>query len=307
MYTKEGETMTLQQLKYIVKVAEVGSVNEAAKALMISQPSLSSAVIALEEEIGTVIFHRSNRGVSLTREGIEFLGYARQVLTQSDLLEAKYIRKMPAKQRFSVSTQHYTFAANAFVELVKSFGLEEYEFVLNETTTYQVIEDVKNWLSEIGVLYLSDYNEAVIRKMLRENQLVFETLFIARPHVFLCKEHPLATRESIDLEALDAYPCITYNQGAHNAFYFSEEILSTRTVQKRIVVSDRAAVVNFLIGLNGYIISSGIFPRYLHGDDIVSVPLSVHEKIEIGTVMRKDAVQSPLGKLYIKALRQYEY
>jgi DNA-binding transcriptional LysR family regulator len=154
---------------------------------------------------------------------------------------------------------------------------------------------------------LSDYNEAVIRKMLRENQLVFETLFIARPHVFLCKEHPLATRESIDLEALDAYPCITYNQGAHNAFYFSEEILSTRTVQKRIVVSDRAAVVNFLIGLNGYIISSGIFPRYLHGDDIVSVPLSVHEKIEIGTVMRKDAVQSPLGKLYIKALRQYEY
>jgi DNA-binding transcriptional LysR family regulator len=297
--------MTLQQLKYVVKVAEKGSINEAAKELLISQPSLSSAIMELEKEVHITIFIRNNRGVSITNEGMEFLGYARHVLTQSELLESKYISNTPMKQRFCVSTQHYTFAANAFVELVKEFGLDEYEFALNETTTYQIIEDVKTLFSEIGIIYLSYYNETVIRKILKENNLFYTELFTAKPHVFLYKHHPLANKISVELNDLDQYPCISYNQGQNNAFYFSEEILSTRTVKKSIRVSDRAAVVNFLIGLNGYTISSGVFPRYLHGDDIISVPLDVDEKIQVGTIVHKDTVLSDLGKIYIEALRQY--
>lgn len=296
---------TLQQLKYVVKVAEKGSINEAAKELLISQPSLSNAIRELEKEVQTTIFIRNNRGVTITNEGAEFLGYARQVLTQSELLESKYISNRPVKQRFCVSTQHYLFAVNAFVELVKEFGLDEYEFALNETTTYQIIQDVKTMFSEIGIIYLSNYNETVLLKILKENNLVYTELFTAKPHVFLYKLHPLAGQESVELNDLEDYPRISFNQGEHNAFYFSEEILSMRTVKKNIQVSDRAAVVNFIIGLNGYMISSGVFPKYLHGDDIIAVPLNVDEKIQIGTIMHKDAVLSDLGKIYIDALNQY--
>ncbi len=296
---------TLQQLKYVVKVAEKGSINEAAKELLISQPSLSNAIKELEKEVHTTIFIRNSRGVTITNEGAEFLGYARQILTQSELLESKYISNRPMKQRFCVSMQHYLFAVNAFVELVKEFGLDEYEFALNETTTYQIIQDVKTMFSEIGIIYLSNYNEAVIRKILKENNLVYQELFTAKPHVFLYKNHPLACQRFVELNELNHYPRISFNQGDHNAFYFSEEILSMRTAKKNIQVSDRAAVVNFIIGLNGYMISSGVFPKYLHGDDIIAVPLNVDEKIQIGTIMHKDAVLSDLGKIYIEALHQY--
>ena len=297
--------LTLQQLKYVVKVAEKGSINEAAKELFLSQPSLSNAIMELEKEIRITIFVRNNRGVSPTNEGAEFLGYARQVLTQSELLESKYISNKPMKQRFCISTQHYPFAANAFVELVKEFGLDEYEFTLKESTTYDTIENVKTMFSELGIIYLSYYNETVIRKILKENNLVYRELFTAKPHVFLYKGHPLAGRGTVDLEDLEEYPCISFDQGQHNSFYFSEEILSTRTVKKSIRVSDRAAVVNFIIGLEGYMISSGVFPKYLHGDDIVSIPLNVDEKIQVGTITHKDAILSELGKKYLEALERY--
>lgn len=297
--------MTLQQLRYVVKAAEKGSINEAAKELFISQPSLSNAIMELEKEIHTTIFIRGNRGVSITNEGAEFLGYARQVLTQSELLESKYISNRPVKQRFCVSTQHYPFASNAFVELVKEFGLDEYEFALNETTTYEIIESVKTMYSELGIIYLSNYNETVIRKILAENNLIYTELFTARPHLFLYKHHPLAGRDRVELDELEDYPCITFDQGQHNSFYFSEEILSARIVKKSIRVTDRAAVVNFIIGLNGYMISSGVFPKYLHGDDIISVALNVDEKIQVGTIMHKDATLSELGKKYLEALAKY--
>ncbi len=297
--------MTLQQLKYVVMVAEKGSINEAAKDLLISQPSLSNAIIELEKEIRIKIFIRNNRGVSITNEGAEFLGYAKQVLAQSDLLESKYISNKLPKQRFCISTQHYPFAANAFVELVKEFGLEEYEFALNETTTYQTIEDVKTMYSEIGIIYLSYYNETVIRKILKENNLVFRRLFTANPHVYLYKNHPLANKKMIELDDLAEYPCISFDQGKNNAFYFSEEILSTRSVKKSIRCSDRATVVNFIIGLEGYILTSGVFPKYLHGDDIISIPLNFKEKMEVGTITHKDSVLSQLAEIYINALNQY--
>ncbi|WP_249599652.1 LysR family transcriptional regulator [Peribacillus frigoritolerans] len=298
--------MNLQQLKYALEVASKGSMNEAARSLFISQPRLSNAIKELEKEIKITIFIRTNRGVTVTNEGAEFLGYARQVLQQFNMLEEKYLSEKPAKQHFSISTQHYTFAANAFVELVKEFGASEYEFTLRETKTYEIIEDVKNLRSELGIIYLSNYNESVLLKLLKERDLTFSELFTAKPHVFISKRHPLADKESINLEELDDYPCLSFEQGEYNSFYFSEEILSTRSVKKSIKVSDRAAIVNFMIGLDGYTISSGVFPKYLHGDDIIAVPLNVDELIRVGIIQHRDVTLSRLGEIYVDALKKVE-
>ncbi|UOQ50349.1 LysR family transcriptional regulator [Gracilibacillus caseinilyticus] len=294
--------MTLQQLKYALEVASKGSMNEAAKDLFISQPRLSNAIKELEKEIKITIFIRTNRGVTITNEGSGFLGYARQVLQQFNMLEEKYLSKKPAKQHFCVSTQHYTFAANAFVELVKEFGASEYEFTLRESKTFEIIEDVKNLRSELGIIYLSNYNESVLLKLLKERDLTFSELFTAKPHVFISKRHPLAGKESINLEELDDYPCLSFEQGEYNSFYFSEEILSTRSVKKSIKVSDRAAIVNFMIGLDGYTISSGVFPKYLHGEDIIAVPLNVDALIRVGIMQHRDVTLSRLGEIYVEAL-----
>ncbi len=296
--------MTLQQLKYAVAIADRGSINEAAKYLFISQPSLSNAIKDLEKEIKITIFTRTNRGIQISTEGAEFLGYARQVLQQSELLEQKYLSGMPAKQRFSVSTHHYLFAANAFVDLIKEFGGEEYEFTFRETKTYEVIDDVKNLRSEIGLIYLSDFNAPVIGKLLKESNLVFTELFTARPHVFLYKHHPLAQNKVITLEELENFPCVSFEQGEQNSFYFSEEVLSTRSVKKSIKVSDRAAVVNMMIGVSAYTFSTGVFPEYLHGEDIVSIPLEAKEKICVGTIIHKDTTLTALGEIYLEALKR---
>lgn len=297
--------MTLQQLKYLVAIAEKGSITEAAKNLYLSQPSLSDSVKQIEKEVQFAIFNRCRSGVSLTKEGMEFLGYARQVVQQMELLEAKYIHSRPAKQRFCVSTQHYTFTANAFVELIKQFGQEHFEFILNETQTHQIIEDVRNQFSDIGILYLSKNNETILKKEFEKNELCFHELFCASPHVFLSKDHPLAHYSVLKSDDLLSYPRLSFVQGSYESAYFSEELFSDMPVEKSIKVSDRAAIVNLMIGLNGYTISSGIFPKYLQGDSIVSIPLAEDEIMRIGYLISKYKELSDLGKIYIQALKEY--
>lgn len=296
--------MTLQQLKYIVTVAECGSISEAANRLFISQPSLSNAIRELEKSLEKTLFLRTPRGMSLTDDGMEFLGYARQVLQQMDMLEEKYDRGKTAKQHFSVSTQHYTFAANAFVDLVKTSRSEAYEFTLFEGRTQEIIENVRNLKSELGIIYLSNFNETVIRRLLRDANLSFTPLFTARPHVFLCRSHPLVAKDVLELTDLEPYPCVTYDQGVYNSFYLAEEILSTRQMDKHIIVTDRAAVVNFMIGLNAYTISTGVFPAYLHGTDIIALPLNADERIEVGVIRNKDVIPSEFGRAYIAELEK---
>jgi DNA-binding transcriptional LysR family regulator len=296
--------MTLQQLKYIIEIANCGSMSEAAKRLYISQPSLSNAVKELESELGLKIFIRTNRGISLTKEGTEFLGYARQVNEQAELLEARFLNTKPVKRHFSVSTQHYSFAVNAFVSLIKQYSYEEYEFTLRETRTYEIIEDVKRLRSEIGILYLSAFNYKVMEKLIAENGLIFHPLFQADPHIFVSKKNPLAQKMRVTLDDLQAYPCLSFEQGEVNSFYFSEEILSTAFRKKSIFVSDRATLFNLLIGLNGYTISTGIISAELNGEDIVSVPLEADEKITVGWISHKNLSLSPLGLIYIGALKK---
>lgn len=298
--------MTLQQLKYMITAAETGSITEAAKALYISQPSLSGAIKEVEKEAGISIFTRCRAGIALTKEGMEFLGYARQVVQQMELLESKYIHNQPLKQRFCISTQHYTFTANAFVELVQHFGQDRFEFILNETQTHQIIEDVRNRFSDIGILYISNYNESVLKKVLEENDLSFHEIFSASPHVFLRKDHPLAERKSLKLEDLKPYPKLSFVQGNYESAYFAEELFSNVPAEKSIKVSDRAAIVNFMIGLDGYTISSGIFPKYLQGDEIISIPLEEQETMRIGYIINRDKELSELGRIYVEALKKFQ-
>lgn len=297
--------MTLQQLRYAVAIADSGSMNEAAKRLFISQPSLSGTIKELENEINLDIFLRSNRGIVITLEGEDFLGYARQVLEQYRLLENKFIEKK-TKKRFGVAMQHYTFAVKAFMEVVKKVGMEEYEFSVYESKTYEIIEALKNFKCELGVIYLCDFNEQVMKKLLSENSLEFTELFQCDTYVYLWSGHPLADRAVITMRELEEYPCLSFDQGKNNSFYLAEEMKSTYEYKRIIKANDRATLLNMMVGLNGYTLCSGIICEELNGDDYRAVPLKESEKMKIGYLKRKGTKLSEIGTLYIEELLQYK-
>lgn len=297
--------MTLTQLRYVIEVAEAGSISAAAARLFIAQPSLSKAVGELEAEMGVRIFERGARGVRPTDEGTRFLSYARQVVEQADLLESQYLHAEPRRRVFAVSSQHYAFVVNAFVGLVREIGREKYEFSLREGTTAGIIEDVRTQRSEVGVIYLSDFNREVIEGAVKRAELRFEPLFTASPHVFVSRTSPLAGRSSVTLGDLEPFPRLTYDQGSQNSFYFSEELHSTQMVDKQIVVTDRATLFNLLIGLNGYTICSGVISESLNGPNIVAVPLLVDDAMQIGYLTHKQVQPGLFGKRYIEILQRH--
>lgn len=297
--------MTLQQLRYVVEVAANGSITAAAARLFIAQPSLSKAISELESEMGITIFERTARGVVPTDDGTRFLSYARQVVEQADLLESQYKSSNPPRRVFAVSSQHYAFVVNAFVELVREYGAARYEFSLREGTTFGIIEDVRLQRSELGVLYRNNFNREVLTSAIRAAELRFEPLFTAREHVFVSRQNPLASRSSVSLQDLEPYPRLSYDQGSKNSFFFAEEPHITEQVDKAIVVTDRATLFNLLIGLDGYTISSGILSSDLNGDDIVSVPLENGGVMELGYVYQPRRPLSKLAESYLRHLRQY--
>ncbi len=297
--------MTLQQLKYVVCVAEVGNITVAAEKLFIAQPSLTNAIKNLEEELGITIFNRNNRGVVITKQGNMFLSYARQMLDQLDLIESKFLNKKEVKPYFSVSCQHYSFAVNAFIDVINKFNASQYNFTLRETQTYEIITDVKDMISEVGVLYLSRKNEEVITKLLKENDIEFQELFTTSPYVFISNVHPLAKKKSIKLEELDEYPYLSFEQGKNNSFYFSEEVLSTLDRKKNIKVRDRATLFNLLIGLNGYTVSSGVISHELNGENIISKPLEIDEYMKIGIIKLNNIILSQYANTFIESIKEH--
>lgn len=298
--------MTLQQLRYAVAVADHKSMNKAAMALFITQPSLSSTIRDLENEINIELFIRSNRGIAVTQEGEEFLGYARQMLEHYQLIEDRYVENRSTRKKFSVSMQHYTFAVEAFIALAKEFGMDEYEFAVHETKTQEIIDNVKNQKSELGILYLNDFNQKILQKILRESELEFVELFECRIYVYLSKNHPLATKEMINFEDLSDYPCLSFEQGDKNSFYFAEEVLSTYEYKKIIKADDRATFLNLMVGLNAYTLCSGIICAELNGDDYTAVPLDTDQTMTIGYIKKHRMPLSRLGEKYISELRKYE-
>ena len=299
--------MTLQQLKYAVAVADCRNITEASRRVYVSQPSLTAAIRELENEMGITLFLRSNKGVSVTNEGDEFLSYARQVLEQANLLEDRFKGNVGGNTIFSVSCQHYSFAVNAFVDVIRQFGGNEYDFTLRETQTHEIIDDVAHLKSEVGVLYLSDRNENVISKLIQKNNLSFDALFTAPLHVFISKKNPLAKKKKIKLSELSSYPYLTYEQGEFNSFYFAEEPLTEIDFDcpKNIKVRDRATLFNLLIGLDGFTICSGIISHELNGPEIIARPLDSHEHMTVGVITRKAMSLSRYASAYVDALKKH--
>lgn len=297
--------MTLQQLKYVITISKSGSMHTAADELFITQPNLSKAIKDLELEMGITIFNRTNKGVLLTDDGTKFLSYARQVVEQANLLEDIYKNKESIKRIFAISSQHYGFVVNAFVKLVETLGKDTYEFSLRECKTYDVINDVKDGRSELGVIYFSRFNSEIMKKVISSNGLSYEFLFEAKPHVLLSKNHPLTNKERLTLDDLDAYPRLSYDQGLNNSFYYSEEPHALESVSKAIVVSDRATLFNILIGLNGYTISSGMISSSLDGNNIISIPLETDEVMDLVYIYDSDKPMKEITKQYLAILREY--
>ncbi len=298
--------MTLNQLKYVIALSRVNSINEAARVLFISQPSLTSSLKSLEEELGFDIFLRSKSGISLTVKGSEFLGYAKSVIEQYDILDAKYISQNAVKRSFHVSMQHYTFAVNAFVEVIKQYGMDKYEFEIHETKTHEVIENVKNQKSEVGVLYLNEYNRPVLGKIFNDANLKFVPLFDCNIYVYMSKNNPLSKRKLIKMSDLDDYPCLAFAQGDYNSFYFAEEVLSTYNYKQMVRANDRATLLNLMVGINGYTLCSGIICEELNGTDYCAVKLDTDEKMTIGYIMRESSVLSEIAVKYIDELSKYK-
>lgn len=298
--------MTLNQLKYVIALSKENSINEAAKKLFISQPSLTAALKSLEEEVGFDIFLRRKSGISLTVKGSEFLGYAKSVIEQYNILDAKYISQNSVKHTFQVSMQHYTFAVNAFVEVIKEYGMDEYEFEIHETKTCEVIDNVKNQRSELGVLYLNDYNRHVLGKIFNDAGLVFTPLFDCGIYVYMSKNNPLSSKKEIRIEELDAYPCLAFAQGNYNSFYFAEEVLSTYNYKRIVRANDRATLLNLMVGINGYTLCSGIICEDLNGLEYCAVKLKTDEKMTIGYISRKSSVLSKIAERYIEELSKYK-
>ncbi|GAB2822211.1 LysR family transcriptional regulator [Alpinimonas psychrophila] len=294
--------ITLQQIQYFIEVAEEGSITAAADMLFVAQPTMSAAMKDLESKLGRSLLLRSARGVTLTTDGAEFLGYARQVIEQVALLEQRYLGRPPSRRLLGVSTQHYSFAVDAFVEMVKGTEAAEYEFSLRETRTWDIIEDVRTLRSELGLLYRNDFNRNVIDKLLRDSGLTFHPLFLAEPHIFISRKNPLASRDRATLADLADLPRLTFDQGTNNSFYFAEEILSTLSSKREIRVSDRATIFNLMIGLNGYTISTGLISDDLD-PEIVAVPLDVDEHIEIGWIGHSTIPLTEQAQRYLAEVR----
>ena len=302
--------MTLTQLNYIITIAETKSMNKAAEQLYVSQPSLTSAVKELEKELGVTLLYRSGRGVTLTNDGMEFLMYARQIYSQYESVMEKYGKGGGYKKKFGVSTQHYSFAVKAFVDMAKAFDMSKYEFAIRETRTAEVLSDVSTMRSEIGVLYLCDFNRKALEKIMKSAGLTFHHLIDCQAYVYIWKHHPLAKEESISFEQLDGYPCLTFEQGDNSSFYFAEEILSTNEYSQVIKANDRATMLNLMVGLNGYTLCSGIICEELNGDDYIAIPFrddaqNPNSVMEIGYVVRKNTMLSEMGELYIDSIRKY--
>ena len=303
--------MTIQQLNYVITISEKGSLNKAAEVLYVTQPSLTSAVRELEKELGITLFNRGGKGVTLTNDGAEFIQYARQVVNQYDRLLEKYGKGGNLRKKFGISCQHYSFAVKSFVEMVKQFDTDEYEFAIRESKTRDVIEDVTTGKSEVGILYLSDFNRKAIGKFLKSSQLEFHPLIKCEPYVYLWKGHPLANKKSIRLEELRDYPCLSFEQGPSGAFYFAEEILSTYDYIRTIKATDRATMLNLMVGLNGYTLCSGIICEELNGSDYVAVAFEDEEeevaagRMEIGYIVKENMIMSQMAEKYIRELKRY--
>lgn len=296
--------MTIKQMTYLSKIVACKSMTQAAKELFISQPSLSKAIKDLEEELGITIFIRSSQGLTLSAQGQKLLSHAQIILEQAALIESCFSTDEDACLSWSISTQHYAFVIEAFIKAVNSIGQDDCRYHLREQETLQIIDDVKKGQSEIGVIYLSQFNSPYLLKILKENNLTFNHLLETGLYVFVAKDHPLASNKSVDIDQLQDYHFLAFEQGEHNSFYLCEEIISDIKHPKTVYVTDRATLFDLVVGLKGYTICSGILNTGLDDSDIVAIKLETSEQMVIGWISRNDHILSDFSVKYLDVLKK---
>ena len=299
--------MNINQLKYVLEIADSSSMREASTRLYISQPALSASIRELEEELGILIFERTNKGISLTDEGRDFISYAKKAVGQYEILEDRYLAKDSGRERFSVSTQHYNFAIKAFTAVIQSMQPEKYSFSIHETKTKEVLDDVRSLKSEVGVVSFSGSNEAVIRKLFRDYDLEFTPLMKKETYVYVWKDHELAGRKEISIEEMQKYPCISFDQSDDGRFYLTEEAMADYSFDKMIKSDDRATSMEIIAELGGYAIGSGMLSEedaVLQG--LTSIKLKEEDPLTIGYITRKGSRLSVYGDAYIAELLKYK-
>lgn len=299
--------MTILQLRYVLAIASSSSLREAAGKLYVSQPALSLAIRELEEELNTILFERTNKGILLTEAGSEFLGYAKQAVSQFELIEDRYISKWKDEKHFNVSIQHYVFALHAFISTVKQYELSKYTYAIYETRTDEVLSNVRDMKSEVGVISYSSSNEKVMKKILKEYQLDFYPLMKRNTYAYLWKSHPLADRKELSLQDLEDYPCVSFDQNSESNFYLHEEALGNYEFDKCIKSNDRATTAELMASLNGYSIGTGNMTDSIAlRDDFVSIKLQEEDPLTIGYIVRANHTMSEIGQTYIDELLKYK-
>ncbi len=299
--------MTILQLKYVITIATSSSMREAANRLFITQPALSLAINNIEDELGIALFYRTNRGISLTKEGEEFLAYAKQAVSQFEIIEDKYQKNRSGQKRFAVSLQHYVFAIHAFVNTIKQFNEKEYVYSLHETRTDEVLNDVKSLKSEVGIISYSSSNEKIMMKLLKEYQLKFVPVMKRDTYVYVWNEHPLADKAELSLKELEDYPCISFDQSSENTFYLSEEALSDYDFKKQIKSTDRATTAELMVALNGYSIGTGIMiDSYSLKEGFVAIKLKEEDPLVIGYIVKENHALSDIASTFLNEIIQYK-
>lgn len=299
--------MNINQLKYVLEVAGSSSMREASTKLYVSQPALSASIHDLEEEIGILIFERTNKGISLTDEGREFLSYAKKAVGQYEILEERYLSRDSDKEHFSVSTQHYNFAIKAFTDVIRKMEPDKFIFSIHETKTKEVLEDVRSLKSEVGIVSFSGSNEALIKKLFRDYQLDFVPLMRRDTYVYVWRSHPFAARDKVSIDEMSDYPCVSFDQSDDDNFYLTEEAMADYAFDKMIRSDDRATTMEIIAELDGYSIGSGMLSganAILQG--LVAIKLKEEDPLTIGYITRKGSAMSAYGRKYVEELMKYK-
>lgn len=294
-------SMTIQQCKYVLKIAETGSFNEASKQLFIAQSTLSLSVKSLEKELDIKIFERLRNGVFLTKDGVEFVKYAESIVEQTEFVSKRY-KTEKACQTLDIVTQHYDFIADIFAKMINKINDNEYRFSLREIKTHDVIHEIETGYSDIGIIAIKDNDFETMKRYLSGKDIVFTSVLKALPHVFLRKEHPLANHKKLNVSELKDFPYVAYEQGKHNISFFTEEMDDKPQNKKHIAISDRATLMNVLMITDSYTIGTGIMPSALNKGEILSIPLESEEFYIIGYIQNENKKISVMAQKFIELL-----
>ncbi|MGM0169627.1 hypothetical protein IGI39_003943 [Enterococcus sp. AZ135] len=292
--------MNLQQYRYVQTIAKIGSFSQAAKELFVTQPSLSSSIKELENELDVQLFHRSKSGTCLTEAGSDFLIYAKRILTQVEEMEKHFL--LGTKKSFTVSSQHYDFLYEPFMKVTEKFQGVCQNFYLNETTTKRILESIRDFESELGIIYLNPQSKRMLERYFSQESLNFEVLGNFSTHIYLGAHHPLAARENISKEELSVYPQVRFIQEDHGASYLDEDPIGISKEQANYYTNDRGTLMNLLAGTDAYASGLGII-KGLTKDRIVLRPLKdadIHSLVVITNRMRK---QTQLAEYFIQELK----